>query len=143
MKKLCEKNVKASLKKVANTTDLSKFGFRELEELRDILSAWIDNGLPDDFEDSDVHPEFNEHSGYVFLTNSEHQAALLNDGKLETFYWLAGTGIEGFLDELIDMFNNGEITDEDDLENLKYIFKDNGKDTLVEKVEQMIEELAE
>ena len=68
------------------TSDLSKFGMKELAELRDLLNAWLEHGLPNDFEDDGVFPMFNPNSGCVFLTNAEYQSAMLNDDKLESWY---------------------------------------------------------
>ncbi|KKL53199.1 hypothetical protein LCGC14_2277870, partial [marine sediment metagenome] len=36
------------------TTDLSKFGFREIAMARDLLVEWVERGLPDDFEQDEV-----------------------------------------------------------------------------------------
>ena len=79
------------------TTNLADFGMREIEELRDILTAWLDHGLPDDFYEEDVVPMFNRNSGNVFLTNSDYQVAMLADGKLESWYYTPYSGYEGFL----------------------------------------------
>jgi len=42
----------------------------------------------------------NIQSGYVFLTNSEFQVAMMNGDKLEVFYTDFETGEEGFLEDL-------------------------------------------
>jgi hypothetical protein len=69
------------------TIDLAKFGFREIEMLRDILDAWVKHGLPEDFSGEGVHPMFNMNSGNVFLKNEDYQVAMLDGGdKLESFY---------------------------------------------------------
>ena len=72
---------------------------RELEELRDILTAWLEHGLPDDFENDEVVPMMNKNSGNVFLTNSEYQVAMLSDDKLESWYYCGNCGHEGFKDD--------------------------------------------
>lgn len=82
------------------TTDLSKFGFRELELLELLLAAMRKNGLPDDFENNGVTPMFNMKSGEVFLTNSEYQVAMEADGKLESWYSCPICGHEGFLEDM-------------------------------------------
>jgi len=82
------------------TTDLSDFGNIELEEAGKLLTAMIDNGLPEDFEDSEVVIVFNIMSGNVFLTNSEFQVAMFNSDKLESFYTCPYCGEEGFKDEI-------------------------------------------
>jgi len=81
------------------TTDLAKFGFRELKLARDLLDALIEQGLPEDFEDNEVAIMFNTHSGYVFLTNANYQAAIMNDDTLESYYTLPYSGKEGFKED--------------------------------------------
>jgi len=82
------------------TTDLSKFGWREWHISRQLLDAMIDQGLPNDFEETEVHLMFNMGSGNVFLTNSEHQVAMMNGDKLESFYYCGECGHEGFMEEM-------------------------------------------
>ena len=82
------------------TADLSRFGHRERELAEELLKAWREQGLPDDFYNDGVNISFNTHSGYVFLTNEEYQVAMMNGDKLESFYTDFETGEEGFLDEL-------------------------------------------
>ena len=80
----------------STTTDLSKFGYRELSMARELLEAWEVQGLPKDFENDEVTIMFNLYSGNVFLTNSEFQVAMMCDGKLESFYSCPQCGNEGF-----------------------------------------------
>lgn len=87
---------------MSTTTDLSKFGFREIEMLRDILDAWVKHGLPEDFSGEGVHPMFNLNSGNVFLTNSEFEVCMESDGVLESFYSCPECGHEGFAHEMRD-----------------------------------------
>lgn len=87
--------------KEITTTDLADFGMRELQELRDILTAWLEHGLPDDFDHDEVRPMMNRNSGNVFLTNSEYQTAMLADGKLESWYYCFNCGHEGFKKDCI------------------------------------------
>lgn len=82
------------------TTDLSKFGYREIKLAAHLLNSWMEQGLPEDFENEGVTVMFNTHSGNVFLTNSEFQVAMMNGDKLESFYTDFETGEEGFKDEL-------------------------------------------
>lgn len=95
------------------TTDLSDFGYRELAMLEELLKAMREQGLPDDFYDDEVVPMFNRNSGNVFLTNSDYQVAMLNGDNLESWYFLSYHGNEGFLDELLDEYENGDIQEED------------------------------
>ena len=104
-----------------NTTDLGDFGHREIETARDLLDAWCEHGLPDDFDHDSVTVMLNPMSGYVFLTNADYQVAVIEDGELVSFYSSPYEGHEGTLTELIEMFDaetwNGE--DIEWLDNLK------------------------
>ena len=82
------------------TTDFSKFGIREWNMAEELLRAWREQGLPDDFNNDEVTIMLNLLSGYVFLTNSDYQVAMMNGDKLESFYTDFETGEEGFKDEL-------------------------------------------
>ena len=82
------------------TTDLTQFGYRERKLAEDLLKAWREQGLPEDFHEDEITIMFNTHSGCVFLTNSEYQVAMLNGDKLESFYTDFETGEEGFKEEL-------------------------------------------
>lgn len=90
----------------AYTEDLGRFGFREIKMLRDILNAWVDGGLPDDFSYDNVRPAMNSHSGYVFLVNDDYQVAMMNGDKLESFYTTPYEGREGFWDELAEQYGD-------------------------------------
>jgi hypothetical protein len=85
---------------MTTTTDLTKFGHRERRIAENLLKAWREQGLPEDFYENEVSIMFNTNSGYVFLTNSEYQVAMLNGGVLESFYADSKTGEEGFLEDL-------------------------------------------
>ena len=93
---------------MTTTTDLSKFGYREWKLLRELIDAKLDQGLPNDFESNEVVPMFNMNSGYVFLTNSECQVAMMNGNKLESFYSCPECGHEGFKDEIDHNTDNDE-----------------------------------
>jgi len=81
------------------TTDMSKFGYRERKLAAELLTASIDQGFPDDFEDDGVTIMFNMHSGNVFFTNSDYQVCMMNGDKLESFYILPYFGEEGFKED--------------------------------------------
>jgi len=83
------------------TENLADFGRYDIETLRDLLTAWIEQGLPNGFYDSGVKPAMNKNSGNVFLVNDDYQVAMLNDDKLEIFHSLPYSGEEGFLTDLI------------------------------------------
>lgn len=102
------------------TTNLADFGMREIAELRDILTAWLDYGLPDDFYEDGVTPMLNRNSGNVFLTNSDYQVAMLADGRLESWYFTPYAGHEGFLEDLVDDYRSyPDNWDEEDIEYLR------------------------
>lgn len=98
------------------TSDLSKYGFRELKMLELTLKAMREQGLPEDFDNNGLVPMLNTDSGNVFLTNSDYQVAMLNGDKLESFYSCPQCGHEGFKE---DMEHNEE--DKDCQEYLKDI----------------------
>jgi len=83
------------------TTDLAYFGYRERKLAEELLRAWREQGLPDDFLDEEVTIMMNKNSGYVFLTNSEFQVAMMNGDKLESFYTCFNCGNEGFKDDML------------------------------------------
>lgn len=104
---------------MTTTTNLAQFGTRELAEVRDLLDAMINQGLPDDFYNSEVVPMFNQSSGYVFLTNSDEQVAMLNGDKLESFYSSPYEGLEGFYNDLKEQYKDMCEEDKDWFDSLK------------------------
>jgi hypothetical protein len=84
----------------------------------------------------------NTHSGNVFLTNSNCQVAMMNMmywNRLETWYYLSQQGSEGFLNDLLDKFNCGEIQAEE-FEELANICENNGKYELAKEIRKKIKE---
>ena len=77
---------------------------RERCMLIDIMRAWGDSGLPEDFGDTNVRPAFNRSSGLVFLVNEDHQVCMLRDGKLESWYSSPVQGKEGFFSDLAEQY---------------------------------------
>ena len=101
------------------TTDLADFGVRELSLLIDLLEA-MKHGYPDDFEEDGVVPMLNRNSGEVFLTNSSYQVCMEVNGELESWYFTPYGGHEGFLEDLIEDYqNNPDDWDEEDVEYLR------------------------
>lgn len=121
------------------TTNLSDFGYRELIMLEELLKAMREQGLPNDFYNEGVQPMMNQSSGNVFLTNSDYQVAMLNGNKLESFYFLSYYGNEGFLDELIEEYDNGNIKPED-FEQLADICEANGETEKAEEIREALKE---
>lgn len=84
------------------TTDLSRFGYRELKIAGVLLTAYTDrtHQSPVNFENDGVQVMMNTSSGNVFLVNSEYQVAMMNGDKLESFYSCPECGHEGFAEEM-------------------------------------------
>ncbi len=95
------------------TENLADFGFREIKMLRNILNAWVENGLPDDFDNTGVKPAMNTSSGFVFLVNEEYQVAMLNGDQLDIFHSLPYSGHEGFLSDLVEEYKPDDLNSED------------------------------
>jgi hypothetical protein len=80
-----------------NTQDLSKLGYREIDQLADLLKAYANN--PNDCGLNDgVKWEYNPHSDCIFLTDEDCNVAMINpeNGELEKFYKCPNCGNEGF-----------------------------------------------
>lgn len=103
---------------MATTTNLADFGTRELMIVRDLISLMME-GLPEDFCNNEVVPMFNQNSGYVFLTNSEFQVAMINGDVLESFYCSPYEGLEGFYDDLKEQYEDMHEDDKEWFDNLK------------------------
>lgn len=127
----------------AYTENLGDFGFYEIEQLRDILDAWVTNGgLPEDFDDNGVKFAFNRNSGYVFLTNSDYQVAMLtSDGKLESWYYTPYSGHEGFYEDLI--YDMDESWESEDIEYMRDIAEMRGDDEGIDKCNSLLGEVEE
>ena len=82
-----------------NTTNLADFGSRERGLLIELLTAWQNQGIPDDFYGDEVTAMMNRNSGYVFLTNSDYQTAMMNGDKLEIWHNCGNCGHEGFAED--------------------------------------------
>lgn len=105
------------------TEDISKFGYRERDELLTLLQAWQDHGLPEGFNPENVRPAFNMSSGYVFLTNEDCQVCMTaqtDEGtRLEIWHSLPYSGEEGFLSDLLEL--DPETLHADDLEYIQHL----------------------
>ncbi|PQA86027.1 hypothetical protein [Hyphococcus luteus] len=82
------------------TTDLSRFGFRELKMAARLLAAYCES--PPDFLGDGVTVMMNMHSGYVFLTDEDFNVAMMNGDTLEQFHSCPECGAEGFAEELTE-----------------------------------------
>ena len=107
------------------TENLDDFGYRELEEANKLTTAMKKNGLPNDFDGLGVKLAFNRNSGYVFLTNSEYQVAMVDDkGKLYSYYTTPYSGHEGCLEDLLEEYDNMHPEDKQYVDDLKKINND-------------------
>ena len=88
------------------TTDLSEFGYREIDMAQELLVAWVEQGLPEYFYNDGVMVMMNKFSGNVFLTNSDFQVAMMNNDRLELFYSCPECGFEGFKEEFDECDND-------------------------------------
>lgn len=105
------------------TTDLSKFGYRELDIAGDLLKA-IKNGLPDDFNDDGITVMMNQNSGNVFLTNKDMQVAMLgDDGKLYSWYFTPYNGLEGSYEDLMQEYDDMHEDDKEFMDGLKEYYE--------------------
>ena len=106
------------------TENLNDFGYREREQANKLTTA-MKNGLPDDFDGLGVKLAFNRNSGYVFLTNSEYQVAMVDDeGKLYSWYTTPYDGYEGCLEDLLEEYDNMHPEDKQYVDDLKKINND-------------------
>jgi hypothetical protein len=68
------------------TNDLSEFGFRELKQAGELLSALKTDKDRTKFLGDGVQVFFNRSSGYVFLSDEDYNTAIINsEGILEDF----------------------------------------------------------
>lgn len=112
---------------MSTTTDLSKFGYREIDEAIKLLQAYKE-GAPDAFTKIDVVLTFNQNSGNVFLSNDNYDVIMLTDsGELEMYYVTPNDGKEGFLEDLYDEY---EDMCEEDREWFKEIYLEDGEKVL-------------
>ena len=80
------------------TTDLSKYGFKELSEAGELLKTYADDGA--DFLGNGVTLNFNTHSGKVFLSDEDYNVGVIeHDDKglpmFVQFYSCPNCGYEG------------------------------------------------
>lgn len=71
------------------------------------IMAWInDNGFPSNFYQDDISIETNQYSGSTYLTNSDYQTFIMNDGELEEWFFTPYEGHEGSAEDLRDYFES-------------------------------------
>lgn len=84
-----------------NTQDLSKLGYREIDQLADLLKIYAANGS--EFLGSGVVWEYNPNSDNLFLLDEDYNVGMINTetGKLEQWFTCSDCGAEGFKSELV------------------------------------------
>ena len=85
--------------------NLADFGYRERQLAGDLLKAT----LPDNFSHHGVRVAMNASSGYVFLVNDDYQVAMFNGDQLAIHHTTSYSGLEGFIDELLDEYSPNDI----------------------------------
>lgn len=76
------------------TSDLTEFGYRELDMAADLLKAYANNKNTVDFGDN-VNVFMNKNSGYVFLSDEDGKTGVLEDDEVVEFYSCGQCGNEG------------------------------------------------
>lgn len=76
-----------------NTNKLEEFGFKQLKEAAELLTAYVE--VDKNILSEGIKLEFNPDSGIVFLTDDDYNVAILEDGDLVNFYWCSECGYEG------------------------------------------------
>lgn len=77
------------------TDDWSKFGYREIEMAKELLSH-----IKEIDSYGKVTVYFNTESGYVFLSDEEWRTWMMNGEKIEEWFSCPYCGHEGFKDEV-------------------------------------------
>ena len=77
------------------TEDWSKFGNREIEEAKELLSH-----IKEIDSDGQVKVMFNTHSGCVFLTDENYRSWMMNGDKIEEWFNCPYCGHEGFKEDM-------------------------------------------
>lgn len=96
---------------MTTTTDLKKFGFRELKMAAELLAAYCEN--PPEFLRDGIELMMNTSSGNVFLTDEDFNVAMMNGERLDAWLFTPYDGHEGFLDELTDQHDPQDLHHED------------------------------
>jgi hypothetical protein len=85
----------------SNTQDLARLGFREIDQLADLLKVYAEAKWKGDNELGDgVRWEYNSMSDNLFLVDEYYRVAMVNeDGRLEMWNNCPECGNEGFASE--------------------------------------------
>ena len=83
--------------------ELSEMSSNELAEVAILLTHFAQNPT---ILDDGVHACVNRRSGFIFLSDSDYNVALMNQGKLERFYTCPNCGEEGFKEDFNEFTND-------------------------------------
>lgn len=85
------------------TNNLADFALSDIENLRDLLAAYIEM----DSEDRPGITSFykNSNSGYVWLQNEDYECWMIHNDYLQQHLSSPYSGHEGFWDELVEQAN--------------------------------------
>ena len=107
-------NIIESGKMVTNeenpTSDLSRFGYRELQMASELLAAYCKEGKPDFLTDR-IKIYMNTESGDVFLSDEDFNVGEMNGDKLEQWFYCPECGHEGFKEDMKHGENNEECVE--------------------------------
>lgn len=98
-------------KETVVTTDLSKFGYRELRLAAQLLTAYCDaDKQASEFLGDGLTLNMNKQSGYVFLSDENFNVGMMNGDKLEQWLNCPYCGHEGFKEDAIHKAKDEECT---------------------------------
>jgi hypothetical protein len=110
-------------------TNLADFGLRERLILVQLLGAWHNNGLPEDFGTSGVVPGFDQYTGDVYLTNEDGELCTLAGDGLESFYISPWASKSGLFSDLIEDYDDMHLEDQQWLRGIaKTLRRDSDED---------------
>lgn len=90
--------------------NLGEFGFNDLKTVSKLLTLYKEgNGDEFLYSTDNVRPQMNTNSGYIWLSNSEHECLMITEdenGKdcLKLHFYTPYAGHEGFLSDLLDEY---------------------------------------
>jgi hypothetical protein len=101
------------------TTDLSLFGYRELQMAIELLKAFKEVKTEIDFLGDGIKLMMNTSSGNVFLTDDDFNVAMMNGEKIQQWLTCSNCGKEDFKEELT-LNDNGLCEDCTSKDNGQY-----------------------
>jgi len=110
--------------------DFNGFGYMELDEAGKLLSFYAADPTSAltplaldyfgaGYSGSYVKVGFNANSGNVFLIDEDYNVVMANGGKLDLFISLPYSGEEGFYDDLMDIYEDLDLEDQEYLDSLQ------------------------